>query len=69
MKKIGSKFSNRTKTLAGITLLTGIGAAVSIVRDIRSDDIAEEAPAVLLEELPIEDAAAAVASDVEVIDF
>ena len=33
MKNIGSKFSNRTKVIGGMTILLGIGTIVSAVRD------------------------------------
>ena len=33
MKNIGSKFSNRTKVIGGMTILLGIGTVVSMVKD------------------------------------
>ena len=33
MKNIGSKFSNRTKVIGGVTILLGIGTVISAVRD------------------------------------
>ena len=50
MKNIGSKFSNRTKVIGGMTILLGIGTVISAARDFK--EIKEiENEAVLLEDV------------------
>ena len=71
MKKfnIGSKLSNRTKIIMGITLVTGIGAVISAVKDSRDIadiefiDVTEELGERVVERL--EEATSAIAEEVE----
>jgi len=62
MKNIGSKFSNRTKVIGGMTILLGIGTAISAARDFK--EIKEiENEAVLLED--VTDGVEQIASSIE----
>ena len=72
--KLGSKLSNRTKIILGVTIPLIGGAIISVVSDIRQDNLdtaADEIIEGVTERLPemIEDAAETVADGVnEVID-
>ena len=70
MKNIGSKLSNRTKVIGGMTILLGLGTIVSIVKDskeikeLEADENVIEAAAEFVEE--IDDG---VSDVVETLDF
>ena len=50
MKKFGSKLSNRTKVIGGMTILLGIGTIISAIKD--SKEIKEiEGDEILLEDI------------------